>query len=225
MHVLKEILHQNHVNARLLLEKSDLVDRVKMLIDDERREREREDEMRRLEEQEAIDLQHRMMAELRAREQERERLMREQAAAASSTTAEAPQAAAGEGTTEAAPPSPGAPDSKSASPEDQTEESKATPAPAPAPAPPKPAPLPHVMERSGLCVVCQDADANMALVDCGYVDFLWAAHSIILIFLNIFRHLALCKTCSDLIWSTTRECPLCRTRIVTQERMLRIFRT
>ncbi|KAG8963890.1 hypothetical protein FRC00_004585 [Tulasnella sp. 408] len=168
VHVLKEILHQNHVNARLLLEKSDLVDRVKMLIDDERREREREEEMRRLEEQEAIDLQHRMMAELRAREQERERLMREQAAAASGTTAEASQTAAGEGTTEAAPPSPGAPDSKPASPEDQTQEPKATPTPAPAPAPPKPAPLPHVMERSGLCVVCQDADANMALVDCGY---------------------------------------------------------
>ncbi|KAG8961889.1 hypothetical protein FRC00_010933 [Tulasnella sp. 408] len=173
VHVLKEILHQNHVNARLLLEKSDLVDRVKMLIDDERREREREEEMRRLEEQEAIDLQHRMMAELRAREQERERLMREQAAAASAATAEASQtasgeassAAAGEGTTEATPPSPGAP-------EDQTQESKATPTPAPAPAPPKPAPLPHVMERSGLCVVCQDADANMALTPGAVQDLL-----------------------------------------------------
>lgn len=178
---------------------------MKILIDDERREREREEEMRRLEDQEAIDLQHRMMAELRAREQERERQMREQAATSAAESGEASSATAGDGSTEAVPPLPGAPDSKSASHEDQNQESKSTPPPAPAPAPPKISPLPHVMERTGLCVVCQDADANMALVDCG--------------------HLALCKTCSDLIWSTTRECPLCRTRIVTQERMLRIFRT
>ncbi|KAG8961107.1 hypothetical protein FRC05_006380 [Tulasnella sp. 425] len=170
VHVLKEILHQNHVNARLLLEKSDLVDRVKMLIDDERREREREDEMRRLEEQETIDLQHRMMAELRAREQERERQMRENAAAASRSAPDLSQAESSQGgpalggneTTKTGSPSPDNPDGNSASREDQ-----ATSPPAPAPAPPSFSPLPHVMERSGLCVVCQDAEANMALVDCG----------------------------------------------------------
>lgn len=170
VHVLKEILHQNHVNARLILEKSDLVDRVKMLVDDERRERERDEEMRRLEEQEAIDLQHRMMAELRAREQERERQMRENAAAASRSVPDLSQtessgglpAPAGNEATRAASPSPDDPDSNSASREDQ-----ATSSPAPAPAPLNFSPLPHVMERSGLCVVCQDAEANMALVDCG----------------------------------------------------------
>ncbi|KAG8996140.1 hypothetical protein FRB90_012819 [Tulasnella sp. 427] len=165
VHVLKEILHQNHVNARLLLEKSDLVDRVKILIDDERREVEREAEMQRLEEQEAIDLQHRMMAELRAREQERERLLREQTAAAASGGTEAAHTESGEALTASAGDEAVSPDTAASSNENKAPESHTVPSPAP-PAP-KPSALPHVMERSGLCVVCQDADANMALVDCG----------------------------------------------------------
>ncbi|KAG8724850.1 hypothetical protein FRC12_024262 [Ceratobasidium sp. 428] len=61
------------------------------------------------------------------------------------------------------------------------------------------------LERDGLCVVCQDEDANIAIVDCG--------------------HLCLCMACSELIMSESKECPLCRTRIVTSQRLLRIFRT
>lgn len=60
-------------------------------------------------------------------------------------------------------------------------------------------------ERSGLCVICQDAEANIAIVDCG--------------------HLAMCRECSDLVMQSSRECPLCRTRIVTEARLLRIFKT
>ncbi|KAJ7064841.1 hypothetical protein C8F01DRAFT_1128398, partial [Mycena amicta] len=60
----------------------------------------------------------------------------------------------------------------------------------------------HV-ERGGLCVICQDEDANIAIVDCG--------------------HLAMCRACSELVWNTSRECPLCRTRIITEARLLRIF--
>jgi len=60
-------------------------------------------------------------------------------------------------------------------------------------------------ERSGLCVVCQDEEACIAIVDCG--------------------HLALCRACSDLVLASSRECPLCRTRIVTEARLLRIFKT
>jgi hypothetical protein len=52
-------------------------------------------------------------------------------------------------------------------------------------------PAPSV-ERDGLCVVCQDEDAELAVVDCG--------------------HLSMCQDCSKLVMSTTRECPLCRTR-------------
>nr|XP_019013314.1 uncharacterized protein I206_01380 [Kwoniella pini CBS 10737]OCF52095.1 hypothetical protein I206_01380 [Kwoniella pini CBS 10737] len=47
----------------------------------------------------------------------------------------------------------------------------------------------------GLCVVCQDEEATLAVVDCG--------------------HLCMCAACSDLIMATSQECPLCRTRIVT----------
>ncbi|KAF8609177.1 hypothetical protein BDV93DRAFT_134715 [Ceratobasidium sp. AG-I] len=61
------------------------------------------------------------------------------------------------------------------------------------------------LERDGLCVICQDEDANIAIVDCG--------------------HLCLCMECSELIMSSSKECPLCRTRIVTSQRLLRIFRT
>ncbi|KAH9985499.1 hypothetical protein BJV77DRAFT_1061968 [Russula vinacea] len=61
------------------------------------------------------------------------------------------------------------------------------------------------LERNGLCVVCQDEEANIAIVDCG--------------------HLAMCRHCSDLIMSSSRECPLCRTRIVTDARLLRIFKS
>ncbi|WVR05006.1 hypothetical protein IAU60_002018 [Kwoniella sp. DSM 27419] len=64
-------------------------------------------------------------------------------------------------------------------------------------------PMPEV-ER-GLCVVCQDEEATLAVVDCG--------------------HLCMCAHCSDLIMATSQECPLCRTRIVTPQRLIRIYRT
>ncbi|KIL63148.1 hypothetical protein M378DRAFT_164838 [Amanita muscaria Koide BX008] len=70
---------------------------------------------------------------------------------------------------------------------------------------PPPASKKLFSERSGLCVICQDEESNIAIVDCG--------------------HLAMCRACSDLVMSTTRECPLCRTRIVTEARLLRIFKS
>lgn len=39
------------------------------------------------------------------------------------------------------------------------------------------------------------------------------------------RHMAMCRGCSDLVMASSRECPLCRTRIVTEARLLRIFKT
>ncbi|KAJ9097328.1 hypothetical protein QFC20_006241 [Naganishia adeliensis] len=61
------------------------------------------------------------------------------------------------------------------------------------------------VERDGLCVVCQDQEAVFANIDCG--------------------HLCMCPDCSKLVMATTRECPMCRTRIVTEQRLIRIFRT
>ena len=50
---LKMILFQNHVNARLIIEKGDLVDKVVTLVEDERRERE---ERRAREEEEMMEI-------------------------------------------------------------------------------------------------------------------------------------------------------------------------
>ncbi|KAG2134862.1 hypothetical protein DEU56DRAFT_871827 [Suillus clintonianus] len=77
--------------------------------------------------------------------------------------------------------------------------------PPPSSSPPTSPPRTTFTERSGLCVICQDQEANIAIVDCG--------------------HLAMCRTCSDLVLASSRECPLCRTRIVTEARLLRIFKT
>ncbi|KAJ7583650.1 hypothetical protein C8J56DRAFT_1015258 [Mycena floridula] len=85
-------------------------------------------------------------------------------------------------------------------------EASSEPAPSTSPGMPSSPPKPAApVERSGLCVVCQDEVANIAIVDCG--------------------HLAMCRGCSELVMSSSRECPLCRTRIVTEARLLRIFTT
>ncbi|KAI0052103.1 hypothetical protein FA95DRAFT_1580210 [Auriscalpium vulgare] len=179
---LKAVLFHNHVNARLLLEKSELVQRVKALVEDERRERAREAAVHAREEEEIIARQHAMMEEHRAREEQvredREAREREEAAPATTPTPD------GDGT-------PATVDSG-------------------APSPPKAMPplRPNAaaeLERTGLCVICQDEEANIAIVDCG--------------------HLAMCRNCSDLVMGSSRECPLCRTRIVTEARLLRIFKT
>ncbi|KAJ7902682.1 hypothetical protein B0H14DRAFT_1142870 [Mycena olivaceomarginata] len=89
-----------------------------------------------------------------------------------------------------------------------TNERTAPPQRAAAPEPSPPAPqaqeATHV-ERTGLCAICQDEEATMAVVDCG--------------------HLAMCKDCAELVMRSSRECPLCRTRIVTAARLIRIFKT
>ena len=85
---------------------------------------------------------------------------------------------------------------------------------------------PVSVERNGLCVVCQDEEANIAIVDCGYVDDVPCSFNffLILFILLSLRHLAMCRACSDLIMTSSKECPLCRTRIVTEGRLLRIFK-
>ena len=129
---LKTVLFQNHVNARLLLEKSDLVERVHALLGDERQERAREAAIHAREE-EAIARQHEMMEEQRLRE-EQARQEREQ-------TSTKPHASSGN--------------------DAQQSESKVPP--------PRMMGTAVDLERNGLCVVCQDEEANIAVVDCGCV--------------------------------------------------------
>jgi flagellar biosynthesis GTPase FlhF len=239
---LKGVLNQNHVNARLVLEKDDLVAKVKALIEAEHREREREAQYHAMEEearntpqvpqvpqtlqtnpqsehvptqahepilqqQEGHDQQPQSQEQQgeEQKPQERQESQQDRPAEASEVVFEGPEAVPA---TESSP--------------HMDVDSHDDHAPPPAAAPPdtgsinaslrasvslptmkQPVSLPP--EREGLCVVCQDETANIAIVDCG--------------------HLALCMGCSDIIMKTTRECPLCRTRIVTEQRLLRIFRT
>jgi hypothetical protein len=178
---LKGVLFQNHVNARLLLEKGDLVARVRALLGDERHERAREATIHAREEEEMIARQHAMMEEQYHREEQARQ------------------------------------DRKQAHSGDDAQHSE-----------PKGSPPPMMgtsadLERNGLCVVCQDEEANIAIVDCGYVFIFFCPLSLS----NAFfcSHLAMCRNCSDLIMSSSRECPLCRTRIVTEARLLRIFKS
>jgi len=124
---LKAVLFQNHVNARLLLEKSDLVERVRALLGDERHERAREAAIHAREEEEMV-ARHRAMMEEQYHREEQARQDREQAHSWDDA---------------------------------QHFERKASPPPMMGTS--------ADLERNGLCVVCQDEEANIAIVDCGYV--------------------------------------------------------
>ncbi|KAJ6595780.1 hypothetical protein DFH09DRAFT_1135617 [Mycena vulgaris] len=169
IHSLKGILFTNHVNPGSILEKSDLVKKVKDLVEEERRQRERQRQAELLEEQERIEQQRVMMEQFARAQKEKE----EQEKGAQQPGS----ASAADGSSSADPP----------------------------PLPPKAQAMASHLERTGLCVICQDEEANIAIVDCG--------------------HLAMCRGCSDLVMESSRECPLCRTRIVSGARLLRIFKT
>lgn len=176
--VLKNILFTNHVNASMILEKSELVKKVMTLIEDEKRERERQrlaeeaerldEEERRREREEAI---KREQEEKRRKEEEersrRERQRRQRARVEDveddidemmdvevevSTTADDDEHMEGSWHSE---------------PSGQNEPSTSS-TPPKASSPPKPSVL-SALERTGLCVICQDEEANIAIVDCGYV--------------------------------------------------------
>nr|GAT52958.1 RING-finger domain-containing protein [Mycena chlorophos] len=194
VHALKAILFANHVQlGQGALEKGDLVKKVVDLVEQERRERERRQREEEEEEQARIEQQRVMMEQFNRQQREREERQRAEAAAEAAASA---AAAEGNPWGSTPPPYVHTDDSHHPSPD-------STPSPAPSPVPPRPA-APHV-ERSGLCVICQDQEANIAIVDCG--------------------HLAMCRECSELVMNSSRECPLCRTRIVTEARLLRIFRS
>jgi hypothetical protein len=130
---LKAVLFQNHVNARLLLEKGDLVERVHALLGDERQERAREAAIHAREEEEMIARQRAMMEECREEQAHQDR----------------EQAHSGDDVQHSGP--------------------KVSPPPMMGTA--------ADLERNGLCVVCQDEEANIAIVDCGYVLIFFASAS------------------------------------------------
>lgn len=140
VHILKGILDANHVNSRLVLEKSELVDKVWNLVEVEKRDRERERLIHEREEQEAVRRQEEMLEMFRRQQAERD--------SAASPTSNRPNGAS-------------ANEEKG---RENEKEDKANPAS------PKPVGT-FSLDREGLCVVCQDEEANVAIVDCGYVSF------------------------------------------------------
>lgn len=218
--VLKDILDDNHVRPGLVLEKGELVERVKALVVAERRERVHAEAIREREEFEAQEREWAARERERAVREAREREAREKAEAEerqrhrdmyrttveSASDSDGDDSAPGHSASSAdyirahshsPSPVPDAPKEQHQQKSEEQEPVNRSRSPSP--------PSTKSQERSGLCVVCQDEDANIVIVDCG--------------------HLALCRACSDLVWSSTRECPLCRTRIVTQARFLRVFKS
>ncbi|KAG6837094.1 hypothetical protein H0H93_014986 [Arthromyces matolae] len=156
---LKSVLFTYHVNAGLILEKGDLVAKVKVLVEDERRERERQRLQAEAEEMEAAE---------RTREA-REQAERQQHGVAEMETPSTAEVG-------------DIPQDSERDPSQATEPSAPPPPPK---TPPKPRGTAMDLERTGLCVICQDDEANIAIVDCG--------------------HLAMCRGCSDLIMASSFE--------------------
>jgi hypothetical protein len=166
---LKSILFTNHVNAGQILEKSDLVTKVMTLIEDEKAERERQ---RQAEEREEM--------ELMQREAERREAVRQRAL-------ERERAEAGDGANPV-----GAGGDQDETPVQTSEDTRSGTSPIPS-SPPKSVATPPqtkgsatTLERTGLCVVCQDEEANIAIVDCGWVYFLFVLSSDFLISCVLF---------------------------------------
>lgn len=156
---LKNILFTNHVNAGTILEKGDLVSKVLTLVEDERKERERQRQMEEMEEME------RVQREIEAME-ERERRERMEAATDSSDQFGPHSQVDGESSSHSG--RVDGRDGQEASAGDQTVESSEQTTSAP-PFLKQPKVPVSTMERNGLCVICQDEEANIAIVDCGYV--------------------------------------------------------
>ena len=155
---LKAILFTNHVNAGLILEKSDLVNKVRALVEDERHERERQRMAEEAEEAERIERQRVLLEEHNRQMAERqERAVALRAEESSQANHERVM----EEDDEEAP-------RRSSQAMDGIEGSRSTPTSSPPRAPPVRGTA-TTLERTGLCVICQDDEANIAIVDCGYV--------------------------------------------------------
>lgn len=164
---LKSILFTNHVTTGQILEKSDLVKKVLVLVEDEKAERVRQRQMQVREEMEelqrAMETMHgtnhfeRDMEEQTERQQARDEDQHH--SNGSGPDFDIPIRRS---------------DDESRNNEgghDETNHSHSSSTPATS--------QPHLkasgssFERPGMCVICQDEDANIAIIDCGYVCYLF----------------------------------------------------
>ncbi|KAF5314682.1 hypothetical protein D9611_007043 [Ephemerocybe angulata] len=178
--VLKQILFANHVSAGQVLEKGELVRKVEGLVEAERGERERMRRVLEVEEMERVQREAEREEERRREEEERER-RREREERERRGESEGEGVRRGEGGEDG-------PEririvrlEPGESEYGEDEEGDVTPPVSPVvveerrekekekekPVDPVKAPKSTFVERSGLCVVCQDEEANIAIVDCG----------------------------------------------------------
>jgi hypothetical protein len=173
---LKSILFTNHVTAGQILEKSDLVRKVLVLVENEKAERVRQrqmeerDEMERL--QRAMESMHgtnnfeRDMEEQTERQQDGDE---DQPGNESRLDLDIPIHRS---------------DDESRNNEgghDETNHSHSSSTP-----PPHPRATGSSFERPGMCVICQDEDANIAIIDCGYVYLFIPPHLDVQLFFLFF---------------------------------------
>ena len=166
---LKLILFTNHVTTGQILEKSDLVKKVMMLVESEKAERVRQRQMQEREEMErlqrAMEAMHGTNHFERDTEEQTERQQdgdEDQHANESRSELDIPVHRS---------------DDETKSNEvghDETDRSHSSSTPAASP--PQPKVTGSSFERPGMCVICQDEDANIAIIDCGYVIYLFTPH-------------------------------------------------
>ena len=140
---LKSILFTNHVTTGQALEKSDLVKKVLVLVEDEKAERVRQRQMEEREEMERLQSSMEAMHGTGYFEQETQWQQNDNDERDGRDQQDSRDQQDGRN--------------------EQTNDSSIS-------APPPPSkPTGSTFERPGLCVICQDEDANIAIIDCGYV--------------------------------------------------------
>ena len=147
---LKSILFTNHVTTGQILEKGDLVQKVLVLVENEKAERVRQ---RQMEEREEMERLQRAMETMHGTEEGTEGWSsrdRDQQANESEMHSDIPVNNSDRGN------------------EDHPHSSST-----PAASPPQSKPPGPIFDRPGMCVICQDEDANIAIIDCGYVIYLF----------------------------------------------------
>lgn len=163
---LKAVLFRNHVNTGMVVEKAELVAKVHALIADERAERAaaaRRQEEEEAELREVMERSRREHEEMEAnREREGQTPSQGQSASGEAAGQQGEGTAAQDVQTDAA-------DGAAAGVEGKP---KVPPHPEETAEPrgkmtPKAQAMASHLERTGLCVICQDEEANIAIVDCG----------------------------------------------------------
>ena len=169
---LKAVLFRNHVPTGLVVEKAELVERVARLVEDERAERAAARRRAEEEEEEARERERADVLEAieRSRREAEEREAQEGARDRSEGVEQREESAAGEQAEGGAEPSTSSSTQhdRPATPHRDDKDASAAPR---GKLTPKAQAMASHLERTGLCVICQDEEANIAIVDCGCVVF------------------------------------------------------